>query len=224
MCGIVGYSSNDPTPADLRDVQKLFWQSSIRGLHAFGYASYLPEHKIITVYRTLKFGQMVQAIAQLADGEEGALPLRLLTHARYDLSGDYHRLGNNQPLYLDETNTALAFNGVISMATKPEFEREFGVQCSTENDGEILLRLMQQGVRPEEFTRQMRGSFAGILLQGGELYALRNERRPLWFYNREDRAFFYASTRDIFLRAGFPGCTSLEPNQLYAAMGRGWAE
>jgi len=133
---------------------------------------------------------------------------------------------NNQPLVAG--GRALVFNGVIHMGTKPEFEKEFGVQCTTDNDGEVFLRMLAKADETAEgdgtrsahddaehilnvMDQQSHISFAGCWLDlQGRLWAARNERRPLWRASILD-ATWYASTRDIFLRAGFPEPTELQP-------------
>jgi glutamine phosphoribosylpyrophosphate amidotransferase len=126
--------------------------------------------------------------------------LPTIAHARYSTSGDWRTPANNQPLVVAEM--ALAFNGVISMGTKPEFEADFGVTCASDNDGEVFLRRLEGGEPADAFIRRINGSFAGVWLRDGRLYAGRNARRPLWRCYAHG-AWWYASTADIFRRAGF---------------------
>ena len=47
MCGVVGYSSQDPIDEHYSILHKLIYQSKIRGLHSFGY-SYCLNNKLTT--------------------------------------------------------------------------------------------------------------------------------------------------------------------------------
>ena len=53
-------------------------------------------------------------------------------------------------------------------------------------------------------------SFAGLILQHNSVMAIRNARRPLYF-SRWQGGVFFASTKDIFSRAGIPDAQELEP-------------
>lgn len=145
-----------------------------------------------------------------------------IAHARYSTSGDWHNAKNNQPLIIkvDGDSLSLAFNGVIHMGTKTEFEAEYDVKCDSENDGEVFLRKIEKGLTGRHssrshmivetartFIENITGSFAGVWLDGHDLYAGRNSRRPLWVAE-EFGGRWYASTADIFKRAGF---SSYEP-------------
>jgi len=194
---VIGYV---PTPeAGLVGVVKeafraLLLQSRIRGTHAYGLA------------------QDGRVVKSTIDALVGAFDPRwpAVAHARYSTSGDWTVPENNQPIVVDRV--ALAFNGVIDMGTKEEFERRWGVRCDTANDGELFLR--RQG-SAEQFVATMGGSFAGVWADWGarKLHALRNERRPLWSSDHLG-ARWYASTRDIFVRAGFESLRELVPLKL----------
>jgi hypothetical protein len=95
----------------------------------------------------------------------------------------------------------LAMNGVISQRTKEEYEAQFDVSCEADNDAEIFLRRVLGGQDPVTFLREVKCSFAGVWLESGNLFALRNERRPLWRV-QSDSAVWYVSTADIAKRAG----------------------
>ena len=174
MCGIVGYSCKDPKQNHIQILQDIIAESSIRGIHSFGY-SFVKDKKLITrKYHDLK---------------EVKLPLtnKLIYHNRYSTSGDFKNHKNNQPIHID--NMSLVFNGVIDMRTKKLIER---------------------------FVNDIRGSFAGIILDEKEnLFVIRNKKRPCWILEY-DNAKFVASTRDIFKRvdnAFMP--KPLEANKIY---------
>jgi glutamine phosphoribosylpyrophosphate amidotransferase len=97
------------------------------------------------------------------------------------------------------------------MGTKSEFEAEFGVSCTVDNDSEVFLRKIEDAHSPEDIIRKadgfigaISGSFAATLLVDDLLFAGHNPRRPLWRCMAYG-AKWYASTEDIFRRAGFTG-------------------
>jgi glutamine phosphoribosylpyrophosphate amidotransferase len=191
MCGIVGYWPVSPSVETAAAFARLFRESTIRGLHAFGIAQPSADGAL-AVTRAFHQGEVIARF----DPERPAI-----AHARYSTSGDWHVSDNNQPVVA--AGMALAMNGVISMATKGEFEAAFGVDCEHDNDAEIFLRRLEAGQAAESFLTEMVGSFAGVWLRAGQLYAGRNARRPLWACEAYG-ARWRVSTRDILRRAGFP--------------------
>lgn len=190
MCGIIGYKPLEDFDMTERTwaFRRLLKESLIRGMHAYGIArgdGY--------VHRTFDASEIPFAFAP---------SMSTIAHTRYCQSGDWRILKNNQPIVVEDM--ALAMNGVISMSLKAEYEAEFGVTCSVDNDSEIFLRKLEQGVDATEFIKSITGSFAATWLQDGKLFAGRNERRPLWKCVAYG-AKWYASTEDIFKRAGFVG-------------------
>jgi len=196
MCGVIGYWPKESHPEQTTAFRRLWVESNIRGLHAFGL------YQVGFLTRTFDWEDVSAAF----DPEEPAI-----AHARYSTSGDWHDLNNAQPIVTN--HFALAMNGVISMGTKEEYEAEFGVQCVADNDAEVFLRRLEAGADPEQFLHSLSGSFAGVWLsdfntqerrymEEMKLNAGRNARRPLWKHEQYG-AVWYASTRDIFLRAGF---------------------
>lgn len=202
MCGIVGYFPVSPAADAFGAFQCLYAQSVIRGLHAFGIAS--PSSRGPVVIRSHEAAEVMTAF----DPSRPAI-----AHARYSTSGDWHDHRNNQPI--TARSRALAFNGVIHMGTKEEFEAAFDVRCLSDNDGEVFLRRLERGDDPVRFVSEMSGSFAGVWLEGRDLRAIRNERRPLWRCDAHG-ARWYASTADIFRRAGFEGPQPVPPYTLEA--------
>lgn len=195
MCGVIGYKPGPVVVEDeVRDAfAALFRESSIRGLHAYGIAQ-PDQYGIIDVTKSLR----TDDIPDTFDPNR-----KMIAHCRYSLSGDWEVLDNNQPILVRSPHPmALAFNGVISMGTKEEFEAQFGVECETYNDGEIFLRRLIKGQSVTDFLAELKGSFAGVWLLGDRLFAGRNARRPLWKCWHLN-AVWYASTADIFKRAGF---------------------
>ena len=188
MCNVIGYHPIAPEPDRAKEAfARLFREGSIRGLHAFGICAHDEP------FRSFNQDEVIERF-------DPTKPT--IAHARYCTSGDWRVLENNQPLVLDDV--ALVFNGVIDMGTKAEMKERWDVFLSTDNDGEIFLRCLERGEDPDYFIGRIQGSFAGCWLDGDDtLWVGRNERRPLWRAQAYG-ATWYASTRDIFARAGFP--------------------
>lgn len=193
MCGVIGYKPLIPNPGSIQAFDNLLYESRIRGHHAYGIANQF------TTFKSYDWGEITDHFDP---------NLSTIAHTRYCQSGDWKNMENNQPLVVG--GMKLAMNGVIHMGTKEEFEKSFRVQCIVDNDSEIFLQKLGEGVDPRFFILGISGSFAATWLTGGLLWAGRNARRPLW----KCEAFggkWYASTRDIFLRAKFPEPTELAP-------------
>lgn len=191
MCGVIGYTPLPPNSTDgvRMDAQvafaRLLSESRARGTHCFGVAR--PGY----VFRS-------PDIEEVAADFDPEFPH--VAHARYSTSGDWRTLENNQPIVVNDM--ALALNGVISMGKKEEYEEKYGVTCAVDNDAEIFLRLLERGDDATDLVLRSPWSFAGCWLVGDELWIGRNERRPMWTA-REFGGRWFASTRNIFLRAGF---------------------
>ena len=205
MCAVIGYS-----PPQLGDVnalcdafKRLMLEARIRGTHAFG---------ITTLDATtgLVFTRRSHDVEEIIAEFNPNYPC--VAHARYSTSGDWTDHRNNQPITVGQFS--LAFNGVIDMGTKQEFEQRWEVECESDNDGEIFIRKVWAGVPPTRFVSEMTGSFAGVWLQvyadKVDLWALRNERRPLWSSDHLGATWF-ASTQDMLKRAGFSDEIELAP-------------
>lgn len=215
MCGVIGYRPS-PVEGTLDDnkilFQRLLEESRIRGTHAYGIASRDRN-------TGLAYARRSHDIAEIVGEFDPLYPS--VSHTRYSTSGDWQDHRNNQPIIVG--NTALAFNGVIDMGTKVEFEERWGVKCESDNDGEIFLRRVVDHARdPAQFLMGLEGSFAGVMLTfgswGERMFAGRNERRPLWkFY--ASHATWYVSTLDIARRAGL-----LERADWHFEMKPGWEE
>ena len=189
MCSVIGYYPIEPTGEAFYAFERLFDQSRIRGMHSYGITASLPGG--LETYRSFDWREIPAKFCQ---------ERMTIAHCRYSQSGDFRVMANNQPIVVGET--ALAHNGVISMGTKSEYEAEFGVTCAVDNDSEIFLQKLKQGVDAAEFIQSITGSFAATWLADGKLYAGHNVRRPLWKCVAHG-AKWYASTEDIFKRAGF---------------------
>lgn len=194
MCAIVGFISLNPSLDAINTLKKLFIESKIRGMHAYGYAA-IDKQPVVEKSNTLK--PLLDKINK---------PKALIGHCRYSTSGDYLNMANNQPLqYQDEY---LVFNGVIDMGTKSEMEQKYGITMSCENDGEIMLQKRER----EAFLHE-KISFAGLTLSKDKITFLRNENRPAYMARKYD-SIFIGSTADI-LRRCLLNPEPLEPYKVY---------
>lgn len=195
MCAIIGFISDNPTQQAVDTLKRVFIESKIRGMHAYGYAAiqdgHLMEHKSNGLKSLLTTIQS---------------PTRLIGHCRYSTSGDYRDMNNNQPLRFGDEY--LVFNGVIDMRTKAEMEAAYNIKMNSDNDGEIMLQAPNR--------RQLLGSqitFSGLTLNSHILAFFRNEGRPGYKATRFG-ATYIASTADI-LRRCLLEPEPLKPHEVY---------
>jgi glucosamine 6-phosphate synthetase-like amidotransferase/phosphosugar isomerase protein len=190
MCGVIGFYSKNVTIKQMDLLKRLMQESSIRGTHSFGVAYNGVDGFKINKSFNLDF-------KTLFDGYEKSRNNFLIFHNRYCTSGDYLEMQNNQPILGDDA--CLAMNGVISMKTKSEFEKDFNVKCRSDNDTEIILNVKISQI---EFLKQnLNISFAGVFLYHDRLVALRNDKRPLYMFDYLE-AVYICSTKDIAKRCG----------------------
>lgn len=195
MCAIIGYLPSVDDYIDHDDARAFFSalmkESKIRGLHSFGAA--WPGGFV----RSLKIDDVIESFNTGAP---------TIAHCRYSTSGDWRVMENCQPIVVDDVS--LAFNGVIHMGTREEFNRAFDVECVSENDGEIFVRKLLAGESSQKFIEDMTGSFAGVWLVDDVMWVGHNDRRPMWVAEQAGGRWI-ASTRDIFIRAGFGSYTNV---------------
>jgi len=200
MCSIIGYKGKfDP---DL--VQKLFFNSRIRGLHAFGYSCLYQGQ--IQVKKFLKYEDFIKSITE-------DKPDNFIAHFRYSTSGDHKNEQNNQPLFKE--SISMVFNGVIDMASKEELEKKYNTHLDTENDGELALIHKDQS--NEDLLQLIRHkTFAGLFLnKEGQIEVLRNRQRPCYKGSKEGNQII-ASTKDILTRSGVTEeVEEIKPMELY---------
>lgn len=195
MCGVVGFSCEEPDQDKIKLLQEIVYQSKIRGLHSFGY-SYIDNG-----LKTKKRHDLKNVNLPLAS--------KIIFHNRYATSGDYKDHKNNQPI--TNAQASLVFNGVLDMGTKQEMEQRYDICMATDNDGEIVLKKCgSDKLKIKQFIKETTGSFAGLILtESNELLAIRNPNRPLWKLEHNN-AVYFASTKDIFKRVN----KDFEPVQL----------
>ena len=183
MCAIVGFVGPSPSEQAFAVLHRLFIESKIRGMHAYGYAAHL--HSGATEVN--KSNQLMPLLKNMTK-----FPKLLIGHCRYSTSGDYKTPANNQPLsYNDEF---LAFNGVIDMRTKPEMEAAYKIKMESDNDGEIML---QSADRMTLLKSDI--TFSGLVLKKDSLQFFRNEGRPAYKASKHG-CIYIASTADILRR------------------------
>ena len=199
MCGVIGYFASTHKLEHKNILFRLFTESKIRGLHAFG---------VHTGKTTLKSNNL-KKITQFIEKFNGK---RLIGHTRYSTSGDFRVESNNQPILREDL--ALVFNGVIDMGTKQEMESSHQISLETENDGEIFAQHLSLGGDPVQFVKQVKFSLAALWAKGKKIFGVRNNKRPLWGCKAEG-AVFISSTADIFKRSGLQNCFPLEPFTVY---------
>lgn len=204
MCGVLYFKGKSREHKEL--IVSLLRESRVRGLHAFG-VSLRPSPE--DDFQTMRTFDLPAAIDYIKANEFS----ELIGHCRYDTSGDWREINNNQPIVIG--NSILAFNGVVRMSTKEEYEAEFQREYMTANDGEIVLRMFaEEDRRLMPLLEQPQVSFAGVAHINGRALAFRNQRRPLWrgMIGKNDQ--IVVSTLDIFRRA----IRSLEDPRKYRAM------
>jgi glucosamine 6-phosphate synthetase-like amidotransferase/phosphosugar isomerase protein len=206
MCGIIGYYSNKSFAGNRNKkhteiLLALIKESKIRGLHSFGY-SFIENRELVTE----KFFDMPTELERFNNANSNLF----IYHNRYSTSGDWMDPNNNQPIVVDKMS--IAMNGVVSQKEKEEFEKEYNVKCKTENDTEIFLQLLKKH-SIEEAIKLLRGSWAMLFIKDNYLYAVRNEKRPLHYFELENATFF-CSTADIAKRALNINTKELKPYEL----------
>lgn len=191
MCGIIGVELDHITPAQMTKIKELFYQSSIRGIHATGF-SYLRNGRVQTISQHGTPAQLFEH--QNIEGCIQNTRLCLIAHTRYSTSD----LKYNQPI--GHGTMAICHNGVISQTAKEAWEDIFGLVTKTANDSELILKCIEKNdIHP---LVKFKGSMAVCVLTPDGVFAFRNHERPLWFCQEENGVVF-ASTRDILLRSGF---------------------
>jgi len=185
MCAVVGFVCAEPNKDAINTLRRLFIESKIRGMHAYGFAAVTKRAKRV-VKKTPSLKTLVLNIA-----EDTQL---LIGHCRYSTSGDYKNNTNNQPLTFNAEH--LVFNGVIDMRTKAEMERAHGIKMLSDNDGEIMLQAPDRmALLKSDVT------FSGLVLKNNAVQFFRNEGRPGYRATRYG-ATYVGSTADILRRCG----------------------
>ncbi len=183
MCAIIGLYLKNRHSLTNSELNNLFRESSIRGLHATG-VSWVGEGGAVN---TLKLSVPAQDFPFDWDYWLSS-EFRLVGHCRYSTSD----LLYNQPITGSEGT--LVHNGVITQSPPEEWEYE----CEGLNDSELLLRAIETGDEP--VLKFPHSSIAAIYISGNRFFAIRNSKRPLWVFTLVDGSKVLLSTKDIGLK------------------------
>lgn len=209
MCSIIGISMPYVTAADIILFQRILYESRIRGLHATG-VSYLEDGTIQTIKEPVGADRFLEKHS-FADMVEDDGSLTLIAHTRYSTSD----LEFNQPI--GNSMLSIVHNGVISQELPENWPKLYGPKigvCSTKNDTELLYNTVNEGKSPLLYWPD--ASIAAIeLWANNSIRAYRNGRRPLYVVGY-DEGYIFASTADIFQRAGLKiAHKAVTPNMYY---------
>jgi hypothetical protein len=233
MCGIVGYKlyNTDRAHDAFKVFERLMIEAQVRGKHASGVSWVEGPTWQQGEVKTFKAPICAEALLETAGWTDLSckIPKTMIGHCRYSTSGDWHDNNNTQPLSTPQL--AIVHNGLVSMATKEEFEADYKIDTETANDSEIFLRHALKGTIAEAFRKVYEVAppiFAcGFLDYLGSIYLMRDHLRPLWMFDCPELSMQgFASTQDIIMRAfEFEGhkCTvqECEPYTIYTFSGTG---
>lgn len=191
MCGIIGCYSTRVDDGVIETLKKLMIESSIRGKHASG-VSWYDGNKIQSIVKSVPINELVNTLPFDKFVYNGCISL--IAHARYSTSS----IKWNQPLIGE--HIAIAHNGVITQTDPQHWKSEYGYDCKTENDSELLLRAIEHGDKIYEVFPDSSVSVV-VLSNSGIVDAYRNDYRPLW-EGEIQSGYVYASTQDILRRSG----------------------
>lgn len=192
MCGVLGITIANFNEKDYDLVRSLFQQSMIRGKHATG-VSYVKNGKVHTFKEAIPANEFIaKQNLETWRNEDGNL--YCIGHIRYSTSD----LRYNQPFSTDELG--VVHNGVISQEPPSTWFDTYNLKTETANDSELILRACEKDLNPLKYFTPSSMAVCGIR-SNKQLFALRNEARPLYYYN-DDRMILFASTEDILKRSG----------------------
>ena len=193
MCGVVGLVAKPGKAFAYPVFAQLMKEARIRGQHATGVSWY--------------DGRLVHTEKQAVPENQFIYPNELqwddtvvsaIGHLRYSTSD----LRFNQPF--GDTDISIVHNGVISQEPPETWDEQFGVNCYTANDSEIIYRWLCGNNMRRHPLDMVDTSQAVIGLERDAFFFWRNEQRPLYYYEHDDY-IAVASTRDILRRAGLIG-------------------
>lgn len=204
MCGIIGFTSKKVTNKDIEVLKKVLIESRIRGKHASGIAWHNGKNTILSVVEPIPIDELVQKFDFKVAIHNGQMSL--IAHARYSTSN----INYSQPIVNSENTLAIAHNGVITQDDPSTWKSQYGYECVTKNDSELLLRCLENSEEPTKVFPK--ASIAAITLTNkGKVSGFRNGIRPLWT-GKVGEGIIFASTYDILDRAGVKDIKELNPS------------
>lgn len=210
MCAVIGAFLENPSSRDLTMLADVFYESSIRGLHATG-VSWVKDGQIKTVIDSKPANLFLESLDfRNCINEDGNL--YLIGHCRYSTSD----LAYNQPLWNE--NVSIVHNGVVSQEMPEKWKDLYGYDCKTRNDSELIVHTLQANKSPlEEFPNS---SMAVVeLYKEKKLRFYRNGKRPIYFTSLPNGVII-TSTKDIAQRADLPGTAEVPMNK-YVTVAKG---
>lgn len=188
MCAIIGIFCPKPDATIQKILDSLLGQSQIRGKHATGISYVFGDNELMTISASLPSKELLPLGMEMPEGS----PLSLIGHCRYSTSD----LEYNQPIA--NQKNSIVHNGVITQKDPSLWKDEFGYECQTKNDSELILKAIESDAHP--LKKFPHSSIAAIHLDSeGALRFYRNAARPLWWCEYEN-AIIVASTKDILKR------------------------
>lgn len=188
MCAIIGIFCPKPEKTTQKILDSLLRQSQIRGKHATGISYVFGDNELMTISASLPSTELLPLGMEIPEG----LPMSIIGHCRYSTSD----LEYNQPIAT--SRDSIVHNGVITQKDPSLWKDEFGYECQTKNDSELILRAIESGEHP--LIKFSDSSIAAIHLDSeGVMRFYRNAARPLWWCEYEN-SYIVASTKDILKR------------------------
>ncbi|MDP3965002.1 MAG: hypothetical protein Q8Q20_05125 [bacterium] len=207
----------------------VFWHSSIGGPQAAGIAltdgGHIRKHK--------GWGRVPEAIPDTIlkhlESEYNGTPFQPrmgIGHVRYATAGASD-LRSAQPHYIEPSSGRIMFCSNGDVANYQELKKllgENGVEVNTENDGELLLKLIDfyrvsQGLSLVEAVKKMmsmvRGTYSAALMTRSKLIVFRDPlgNRP-YSWGRLGATFIYASETCVLDILGADCMGDVEPGQI----------
>lgn len=214
MCAVIGAVLKNPSLKDFEALKRVFLESRIRGMHATG-MSFLPSwsKEIVTIKEAKPADYFVETHLHNDNfkdyiNEDGNL--YLIGHCRYSTSD----LEFNQPIA--NSNTSVVHNGVITQELPEKWKELYGYDCVTQNDTELLLHTIEDGLSPLEHWADASIS-ACVLNKDKEVLVFRNGKRPLYLTSLAN-GYIVTSTEDIPKRAGLFFPTAEVPFNVYMTL------
>jgi glucosamine 6-phosphate synthetase-like amidotransferase/phosphosugar isomerase protein len=213
MCGILGFTGNVPESKwkQTYDIlTALFLASEGRGQDATGFVARHEPFKNPLAASTVMDKQPGPASQFVRDNPSWrALRHRrcstVLGHVRWATHGSPEDNRNNHPL-VGHSGLYLVHNGVLE--NHRGIAEKHGLELLTDVDSELILRLVESAKHPaiglDIALRRVEGSMAAVVYDSPRdaLYMARDNDRPLWLLRmKDDRRWFFASTRAILLTA-----------------------